>query len=60
LRGFFHRMPQSPKRSRATSAELVSLKAMVTALRTHGLALLLVLNALVVGLAVGGIFCATP
>jgi len=32
---------------------------MVTALRTHGLTLLLLLNTLVVGLVVGGIFCGT-
>jgi hypothetical protein len=32
---------------------------MVTALRTHWPALVLVLNALLVGLVVGGILCAT-
>jgi hypothetical protein len=32
---------------------------MVTALRSHGLTLALVLNALVAGLVVGGILCAT-
>jgi hypothetical protein len=48
----------SLKRSRASRTGLLAMP-MITALRTHWPAFVLVLNALVVGLVVGGVLCAT-